>query len=75
VEGSTHLIKENKVVGFIFSVDGRRLKYYPIRLFRGDEFLEVTCTDGIGKFSFEGLKHGDYKLSTDEKDLLIKVKP
>jgi hypothetical protein len=51
------------------------LKYYPIRLFRGDEFLEVTCTDGIGKFSFEGLKNGDYKLSTDEKELLIKVKP
>ena len=67
-------IKDNKIVGFIFSVDGRRLKYYPIRLFKGEEFLDVTCTDAIGKFAFENLKNGEYKLSTEDKNLSVKVK-
>ena len=69
-----HLIKEDKVVGFVFSVDCRRLKYYPVRLFRGEDFIGGTYTDGIGKFSFEDLKTGEYKLSTEEKNILIRIK-
>ena len=68
------IIRDNKVVGFIFSMDGRRLKYYPIRLFKGEDFLDVTCTDGIGKFAFEGLRNGEYRLSTEDKNLSVKVR-
>ena len=74
VDVTAHTVKDNKVIGFIFSVDGRRLKFYPIRLFKGDEFLEVTATDSVGKFSFTGLKNGEYNLSTDEKQVAIKIK-
>ena len=69
-----HLIKDNKVIGFIFSNDGIRLKYFPIRIFKDSEFLEGAYTDAIGKFSSEGLKNGEYTLTTDEKSIQIKIK-
>lgn len=72
---TNHLIRDNKLIGFIFSNDGIRLKYYPIRLFKGEEFLGGTYTDAIGKFSFDGLKGGEYTISTDEKSVNIKIKP
>lgn len=72
---TTYLIRDNKLIGFIFSIDGMRLKYFPIRLFKGEEFLSGTYTDAIGKFSFDGLKSGEYTISTDEKSMKIKIKP
>lgn len=73
-ETDYQMVKDNRIVGFIFSADGRRLKFFPIRLFKGDDFVDVTCTDAVGKFAFEGLKGGDYRLSTEDKNILIKVK-
>lgn len=69
-----HLVKDTKVIGFIFSNDGIRLKFFPIRLFKEDEFQEGTYTDAIGKFSFDNLKNGEYTLTTDEKSIQIKIK-
>ena len=69
-----HQVKDTKIIGFIFSNDGIRLKFFPIRLFKDGEFLEGTYTDSIGKFSFERLKNGEYTLTTDEKTISVKLK-
>jgi hypothetical protein len=50
------------------------LKYFPIRLFKDDEFIDGTYTDAIGKFSFESLRNGEYRLSTEDKNINLKVK-
>lgn len=73
-ETATHLVKDSKIVGFIFSSAGRRLKYFPIRLFKDDEFIDGTYTDAIGKFTFESLKNGEYRLSTEDKNISLKIK-
>jgi len=50
------------------------LRFYPIRIFKGKEFVDVACTDATGKFVFGGLKSGKYTLTTEGKSLEFKVK-
>jgi len=70
-----HTIRDNKVVGFVFSSEGERLKYISIRLFKGEEFIEGKHTDATGKFAFENLRNGEYKLATeDNKTIQLRIK-
>jgi len=67
-------IEDDKVIGFIFNTNGEKLRFYPIRIFKGKEFVDVACTDATGKFVFGGLKTGKYTLTTEGKTLEFKVK-
>ena len=67
-------VEDDKVIGFIFNTSGEKLKFYPIRIFKGKEFVDVACTDATGKFVFGGLKAGKYTLTTEGKTIEFKVK-
>ena len=68
------MVEDDKVIGFIFNTSGEKLKFYPIRIFKGKEFVDVACTDATGKFVFSDLKSGKYTLSTEGKTLEFRVK-
>jgi transcriptional regulator with XRE-family HTH domain len=72
--GRTELVEDDKVIGFIYSTNGEKLKFYPIRIFKGREFVDVACTDATGKFVFSGLKAGKYTLTTEGRSLEFRVK-
>lgn len=64
------LVNDNKVIGFITGGGGERLKYFSLKIFKGDEFVGSSCTDCTGKFVFTNLKPGKYHLATNEGSLL-----
>jgi len=68
------MIEDDKVIGFIYNNTGEKLKFYPIRIFKGKEFVDVACTDATGKFVFTGLKSGKYTLTTEGKTLEFRVR-
>lgn len=70
----TETVEDDKVIGFIFNNSGEKLKFYPVRIFKGNEFVDVACTDATGKFVFAGLKAGKYTLSTEGKTIEFRVK-
>lgn len=72
--GRTELVEDDKVIGFIYSTNGEKLRFYPIRIFKGKEFVDVACTDATGKFVFSGLKAGKYTLTTEGRSLEFRVK-
>ena len=73
-ENTAHQIKgDDKVIGFVIGNSGQRLKIFPIRLFQGNDFIGVTCTDNTGKFVFNDLKKGEYSLSAEGKTVSFKV--
>ena len=68
-------ISDSKLMGFVTGVTGERLKYFSLKIFKGDEFVGSSCTDSTGKFVFTNLKPGRYQLATNEGNLLeIKVR-
>ncbi len=73
-KGKTEMVEDDKVIGFIFNTSGEKLKFYPIRIFKGKEFVDVACTDATGKFVFAGLKAGKYTLSTEGKTIEFRVR-
>ncbi|MCK4719733.1 helix-turn-helix domain-containing protein [bacterium] len=73
-QAKADLIEDDKVIGFIFNTSGEKLKFYPIRIFKGKEFVDVACTDATGKFVFSELKAGKYTLTTEGKTLEFRVK-
>ena len=68
-----HVKGDDKVLGYIIGNTGQRLKIFPIRLFLGNDFIGVTCTDNQGKFVFAELKKGEYTLSAEGKSLNFKI--
>jgi transcriptional regulator with XRE-family HTH domain len=69
------MVNDSKVIGFVTGAAGERLKYYSLKMFKGDEFVDSSCTDCSGKFIFNNLKPGKYQLATNESRLMeIKVK-
>jgi len=69
------LINDSKLMGFVTGLTGERLKYFSLKIFKGEEFISSSCTDSTGKFVFTNLKPGKYQLATNEGNLLeIKVK-
>jgi transcriptional regulator with XRE-family HTH domain len=70
----THTIEDDKVIGFIFNSAGEKLKFFPIRIFKGKEFVDVACTDATGKFVFSGLKAGRYTLTSEGKSIEFRIK-
>ena len=71
----TPLVNDNKVIGFVTGGGGERLKYFSLKMFKGDEFVSSSCTDCIGKFVFTNLKPGKYQLATNEGSLMeLKLK-
>jgi len=73
-KSKTETVEDDKVIGFIYNTSGEKLKFYPVRIFKGNEFVDVACTDATGKFVFSGLKAGKYTLSTEGKTVEFKVK-
>jgi transcriptional regulator with XRE-family HTH domain len=67
-------VEDDKVIGFVFNNSGEKLKFFPVRIFKGKEFVDVACTDATGKFVFSGLKSGRYTLSTEGKTIEFRVK-
>ncbi len=63
-------VNDNKVIGFITGGAGERLKYYSLKMFKGDEFVSSSCTDCTGKFVFTNLRPGKYLLATNEGNLM-----
>ncbi|HDS29698.1 MAG TPA: carboxypeptidase regulatory-like domain-containing protein [Firmicutes bacterium] len=74
MRSKTHTVEDDKVIGFIFNGAGEKLKFFPIRIFKGKEFVDVACTDATGKFVFSGLKAGRYTLTTEGKTIEFRVK-
>ncbi len=74
VKSKTETVEDDKVIGFIYNNAGEKLKFYPIRIFKGKEFVDVACTDATGKFVFSGLKSGKYTLTTEGKTVEFRVK-
>lgn len=70
----TETVEDDKVIGFIYNNDGEKLKFFPVRIFKGKEFVDVACTDATGKFVFSGLKTGRYTLTTEGRSLEFRVK-
>ena len=68
-----HVKGDDKAIGYIIGNTGQRLKIFPVRLFVGNEFIGVTCTDNTGKFVFTDLKKGEYTLSAEGKTITFKV--
>jgi len=69
------LVNDSKLIGFVTGLTGERLKYFSVKIFKGEEFVGSSCTDSTGKFVFTNLKPGKYQLATNEGSLLeIKVK-
>jgi len=73
-KGRSDLVEGDKVIGFIYNTSGEKLKFYPVRIFKGKEFVDVACTDATGKFVFSGLKAGKYTLTTEGKTIEFRVK-
>lgn len=67
-------IEDDKVIGFVYNTNGEKLKFFPVRIFKGKEFIDVACTDATGKFVFSGLRSGRYTLSTEGKTVEFRVK-
>jgi transcriptional regulator with XRE-family HTH domain len=63
-------IDDNKVIGFVTGGSGERLKYFSLKMFKGDDFVASSCTDATGKFVFTNLKPGKYHLATNEGRLM-----
>jgi transcriptional regulator with XRE-family HTH domain len=63
-------VDDSKVIGFATGGGGERLKYFSLKMFRGDEFVGSCCTDATGKFVFTNLKPGKYQLTTNEGRLM-----
>ena len=72
--GRSEMVEDDKVIGFIYNTSGEKLKFYPVRIFKGKEFVDVACTDATGKFVFSGLKAGKYTLTTEGKSLEFRVR-
>jgi len=72
--GKTEVVEDDKVIGFIYNTSGEKLKFYPIRIFKGKEFVDVACTDATGKFVFSGLRAGKYTLATEGRNLEFRVR-
>jgi len=70
----TETIEDDKVIGFIYNSSGEKLKFFPVRIFKGKEFVDVACTDATGKFVFTGLKAGKYTLTTEGKTIEFRIK-
>jgi transcriptional regulator with XRE-family HTH domain len=68
------MVEDDKVIGFVFNTSGEKLRFFPVRIFKGKEFVDVACTDATGKFVFSGLKAGRYTLSTEGKSIEFRVK-
>ena len=64
------LVDDDKVIGFVTGQGGERLKYFSLKMFKGEDFVASSCTDAIGKFVFTDLKPGKYQLSTNEGRLM-----
>jgi transcriptional regulator with XRE-family HTH domain len=64
------LVNDSKVIGFVTGGAGERLKYFSLKMFKGDEFVSSSCTDCTGKFVFTNLKPGKYQLATNEGNLM-----
>jgi transcriptional regulator with XRE-family HTH domain len=71
---SPETVEDDKVIGFVFNTSGEKLRFFPVRIFKGKEFVDVACTDATGKFVFSGLKAGRYTLSTEGKTIEFRVK-
>jgi transcriptional regulator with XRE-family HTH domain len=67
---SIQMVDDSKVIGFVTGGSGERLKYFSLKMFKGDEFVGSCCTDSTGKFVFTNLKPGKYQLSTNEGKLM-----
>jgi transcriptional regulator with XRE-family HTH domain len=63
-------IDDTKVIGFVTGGGGERLKYYSLKMFKGDDFVGSCCTDATGKFVFTNLRPGKYQLTTNEGKLM-----
>lgn len=70
----TETIEDDKVIGFIYNTAGEKLKFFPVRIFKGKEFIDVACTDATGKFVFSGLKAGRYTLTTEGKSVDFRIR-
>jgi hypothetical protein len=64
------IVDDSKVIGFITGGTGERLKYFSLKMFKGEEFVASCCTDATGKFVFTNLKPGKYQLATNEGKLM-----
>lgn len=64
------MVDDSKVIGFVTGGSGERLKYFSLKMFKGDEFVGSCCTDATGKFVFANLKPGKYHLATNEGKLM-----
>jgi hypothetical protein len=73
-KGGPETVEDDKVIGFVFNTSGEKLRFFPVRIFKGREFVDVACTDATGKFVFSGLKAGRYTLSTEGKSIEFRVK-
>ena len=72
--GPVETVADDKVIGFIYNSTGEKLRFFPIRIFKGDDYVDVACTDATGKFVFTGLKAGRYVLKTEDKSIEFRVK-